>query len=542
MPSGSIASTASDIDDAAHHEGLRDVETFMRMNAISQACWDPNSPRQSSSIARIVGVRASAARLRRLGAVGVAACLLACGPAQVSPSDERNNASAPGVEADTDSHEAMSPDATDTSSESNGRLNTDEHDDVAKQPEVATPPSPPSTPTTMDELLRQASEAQRSKDDARLIEILRALVELAPSHAGLRGYLAGALAQSGDLDSALTGLEAIAELQGVMALESLTYLDQLRAHDPARCKTLEQRLKDNAAPVGKWTTLHELKAYRELAPEGIEYDATRERLLIGSIDQRRIIEIDRKGKVREWVGADQRLLPVLGIRVDAERGLLWVATADESNGASELVSVELESGAVRDRIAAPQTVAAGKRANWHLLNDIAMRRDGGLLITDSDAGCIYEREQGASALAPVLCDPKLEFPNGVVLSDDERLAYVAWAGGIAVVDLETRTWSAIVVPPSVNVTGIDGLYRRGDDLLAVQNGAMLNRVAAFRIAPDGRGVTSQRVLIANPPAERLLTTAALHNADIWLLHFSPWELPHDKWLAPRVLHVKWPVE
>jgi sugar lactone lactonase YvrE len=75
-----------------------------------------------------------------------------------------------------------------------------------------------------------------------------------------------------------------------------------------------------------------------------------------------------------------------------------------------------------------------ERPVLHGLNDIALARDGTVYVTDTTQGSIYRLEPGATQLERWLQDSKMSFPNGLVLSPDDKRLYVAHVEGISMID------------------------------------------------------------------------------------------------------------
>ena len=102
------------------------------------------------------------------------------------------------------------------------------------------------------------------------------------------------------------------------------------------------------------------------------------------------------------------------------------------------------------------------------------------------------RRRDANVLGP----GSLRGPNGITLSADGTHAYVAeYVYGIARVDLAAGSFVPVAVPATIAMIGVDGLYLRGNELVAVQNYAGLDRAAAFRLdesgVPGDRGARSR---------------------------------------------------
>lgn len=133
---------------------------------------------------------------------------------------------------------------------------------------------------------------------------------------------------------------------------------------------------------------------RGLYPEGVEYDAARDRFLLGSIRRGEVVSVSRDGTSTLFV-EDERLRSVVGIRVDSERGRLLVNSADygvaersEPEDRFETAALgiyDLETGAPLQFI----DLSALRPGESNFVNDLAVDRDGNAYVTDSLAAAIY---------------------------------------------------------------------------------------------------------------------------------------------------------
>jgi len=188
--------------------------------------------------------------------------------------------------------------------------------------------------------------------------------------------------------------------------------------------------------------------------------------------------------------------------VDRARGSLWAATEGTLNmrggtardvGRSALRRYDLGSGRLLETLEPPSGPGP------HLFNDLVVDRDGGVFVTDSEEGSIWRRRVGAGRLERLAGPHALEYPNGIALSSDETKLFVAHLAGVAVFDLTTGRTSALPHPESVTLADIDGLYRDGHRLVAIQNGLSPARVALFELTPEEDRVVGVRVLERGHP-------------------------------------------
>ena len=248
----------------------------------------------------------------------------------------------------------------------------------------------------------------------------------------------------------------------------------------------------------------------DLLAEGIAWDAAQRALFVGSIMRGAIFRLPESGRAQLFAGG---LLPVLGLRVDAARGLLWAATNAEpgtaaaadpaTSGRSELVALDLRTGVVRRKL----SLSDGHK---HLLNDVAVGDDGTVYVTDSEAGAVL-RAAGGGDLRTFVPAGALDYPNGIAFA--RARLYVAHSPGlvIAAPDGSTR---AVGVAPGVDPRAVDGLYPCGGGLLGVQSAHRPPRITRFHLDGSGERIIASRLVAKDPDRLPLPTTGALDGADL----------------------------
>jgi sugar lactone lactonase YvrE len=318
-----------------------------------------------------------------------------------------------------------------------------------------------------------------------------------------QGDREGALAALGELDAVgWSFCPADRDMPG------LTELPRYRA----LCARMKQR-----APVVQRATVAFTLADPELAPEGIAYDDAHRALFVGSMAERKIVRIAADGSQRDFATREVGLDSVLGLRVDAAHGLLWAVSDALSNmpgyserdaGRAGLFAFDLETGALRARIAAPPGPS-------HLLNDVAIGPDGSAYVTDTSSGAVDVVRRGETALAAWLPAGTLRYPNGVAC-DGERV-FVAHQTSVAVIGLADGQRRDLAAPPGTTLGSFDGLYVAGDSLFGVQNGFGSTRVVRIDLDAAHQTVLRATVLESGHPALADATTAALVTAERKLL-------------------------
>lgn len=239
-----------------------------------------------------------------------------------------------------------------------------------------------------------------------------------------------------------------------------------------------------------------------LHPEGVAWDARRQRWLISSVRERKILAVDGSGERDLVTSGQDGLDAALAIAVDASRDLLWVASAalpqmqgftSGDAGRSRLFAFELGTGRLRRRVELPGT---GHKS----AGDITVAPDGTVYASDGMSGALYRVERLGADTATLLVLPGqgLRSPQGIVL-DGERLLVADWSRGIHEVNLATGAVRPLDAPDPKALRGIDGFVRIGPrELLGIQNGAASPRVLRLTLTENGAGIAEAQV--ADQPA------------------------------------------
>jgi SMP-30/Gluconolactonase/LRE-like region len=248
---------------------------------------------------------------------------------------------------------------------------------------------------------------------------------------------------------------------------------------------------------------------KDLVPEGLAYDEKQNVFYLSSLNRRKIVKIAPDGKVSDFVAAESyHLLPVLGIRLDPADGSVW-ANSFTDRGKTELLHFS-PLGALLGRYS-PKDDAK------HGFNDLVVRKNGEVIVTDSLSGEVYGFDRDSQAFTPIAMSRQLSYPNGIALSGDDQQLFVADDLGVVHVDLLKKTSADVSPGPRSTLAGIDGLYWRRGGLVAVQNSIGAPRIVAFRLSPDGLRVTQTTVLENRSPLTITPTTGAIKGNDFYFI-------------------------
>lgn len=355
----------------------------------------------------------------------------------------------------------------------------------------------------MAEVRREINAGNATKALA-LIDTLAALVPDHPNIPFLRAHANGLAGRTADARADLTKLLRWDARYARAALRD-TNVAALRP-EFAHVDSLV-RLAERPVALGSvWATLAE----RDLVAEGTAWDPATRSVLVGSLNKHKIVAIAPDGSVTDRVAANvSGLRSVVGIHVDTVRGTLWAASnarfdTPTDSTPSALFAFDARSGAFRSRLAVP-------RAGRHFLNDVTTGADGTVYVTDSE-GFVWYAPPGASALQELTALGRVLAPNGITISPDGRVLFVADVDHIQALEIRSGSTWRVATPDSVNVSGIDGLAFAGGALIA-HHPLSFWRIARYPLDPAWRRIVGRQLLDANTPDGRTSTTGEVVGDD-----------------------------
>jgi sugar lactone lactonase YvrE len=367
-------------------------------------------------------------------------------------------------------------------------------------------------------LNQAAGQAAKAKDYAKLRETLRELKPLLPGNPRIVYNLAASNAVLGDPLAALAGLRNLASMGLIYDFAAdADFSSLLKSREFA---DIVQHINDNRKPVSHSSASFTL-AERDLLPEDIAYDPATRRFFVSSVRQSKIIAVLGATDSRDFAKSDW---PVLALRVDARRRILWAATgwvphcercnkADEDKSA--LLAFDLDSGALRQRIESPVK---------GLLGDMTISRAGEIYVSEGIHGAVLRLPPGANRLERIDVPGEFPSPQTPALSADQKTLYVPdYVRGIAAITLATSRVIWLQPADDIALSGIDGLYLYRGWFLAVQNGTTPARIVRFSL-----DLRKQEVLEANTPELGQPTHGTIVGNTFYFIANSGWDQYDDQ--------------
>jgi sugar lactone lactonase YvrE len=361
-------------------------------------------------------------------------------------------------------------------------------------------------------LNRAAREAVQAKDYAKLRATLQELKPLLPGNPRIAYNLAASEAMLGNREAAIAALGDWSAMGLVYDVGADDDFASLR--DTPEFQKILDRVARSKSPVSHAHAAFPITA-RDILPEDIAYDPKARRFFISSVRKGIILTVGSTGDSREFARSEW---PVLALRIDPGRRLLWATTGYVPHGESvkesdkdktALLAFDLGSGAQKQRIPSPLP---------GLLGDMTIGRSGDLYISEGIHGAVLRLKAGATALERLDTEGDFPSPQTPALSADEKTLYVPdYMRGIAAMQLDTRHVEWLQPAPGIALSGIDGLYVHNNSFVAVQNGTTPPRLIRFSL-----DLHRQEILEANTPGLGEPTHGTFDGDDFYFLANSGW--------------------
>lgn len=262
-------------------------------------------------------------------------------------------------------------------------------------------------------------------------------------------------------------------------------------------------------------------------PEGVEWDAAHSRFLVSSVREHRIASVDpvngRASAFGEGPGS------VLGLHVDPNAHIVWAAWtqfghAFKTNKATGISAWSTDNG---HRIGNWPLPDNDPRVNFGDFTQLDSRT---LIASDSGTGAIWRFDMKTHRYTNVVPAGKFKSPQGLVPGRKAGTIYLAdYPTGLWRVAVKDGNATPLTAPAGVEMRGLDGLYRHGDYLIAVQNGTKTPRILAIRFGNDD-SIVDVRHWLEMPGAE--LDLGTLTRDTFWFVANGQWD-EYDDDLAPR---------
>lgn len=274
-------------------------------------------------------------------------------------------------------------------------------------------------------------------------------------------------------------------------------------------RNLIQRVRRQNPPVHRAHVAFTV-TQNDLFPEGLAVDPATHVFYMGSEYHNKIVRISEAGQVTDFVKEGMYdLMPVGGVHVDPTDHSIWCATDAGTKNRSEIVHFDAR-GILLERYT-PRT------AGPHDLNDLVLRGGNEIYVTDTEGNRVFRFHRESHLFEELNLDRPVFEPNGITVSDDGDLLYIADDLGVIRMDLRTNHAQDVKAAAHDTMAGVDGLYWYDGGLVGVEYGTGAYRVMQWKLSADGREVRSSETLERGTDMVRDPTTGAILDGKFYFM-------------------------
>jgi hypothetical protein len=369
------------------------------------------------------------------------------------------------------------------------------------------------------------ADAEKVRAEIRSLETLLPRI---PDRGATLFLLARRYAHLGDSQKALALLKECVALEAgfVPDPDKLPSLQPLEAN--VKFHELLAQARRGSSSVHKAHVAFTVPA-EDLFPEGLAVDVSNGLFYMGSMHRKKIVKFTLTGRVSDFVKQDvYDLSPVGGVHVDPADHSVWASTDAGVKQRPELLHFNTQ-GKLIERYASP-----GKMP--YDLNDLVLRGEQEIFATDTEGHHVYRFGRGSHRFTNMKLWRPVFYPNGIALSGDCKLLFVADMLGVIRVDLRTDDSADVDPGAHDTLSGIDGLYWYNGELIGVQYGTGEYRLMRWKLSPDGRKVAVSETLEYRTHLTSDPTTGAILDDNFYFIaNTGIYNLENDKIADPAKL-------
>jgi len=379
----------------------------------------------------------------------------------------------------------------------------------------------------MSDWFQRAAEAYAADDHKAWVSALENLHRLRPFNYDFMRQLVMGYALTGKTAEAFNMMLKMQQQGLAVDWDEIDEVESLRQYP--LYGHLRDLMKTAGEPSGETTEMLEIDAEYPM-PEALAHDSATDRIFVGTVrDGLILVRGEQETEFRKFAAPDDTpgLKAVFDLLVDHQRGHLWVATGSTGHyrearisdyGRTALIKLDLESG---DKLGEYRVLPDGQS---HLLGALTLAGDGTIYATDTSAQLIYRLQPGDERPEPFVGNSVFTSLRGIALSEDESRLYVAdYDLGLFFFELdENREGFALGIPETLNLGGIDGLYRSDGYLVAIQNGVTPQRVLRLELDDSGTRVANIATIAKALPEFDNPTYGTVAGDDLLFLAASHW--------------------
>ncbi len=200
---------------------------------------------------------------------------------------------------------------------------------------------------------------------------------------------------------------------------------------------------------------------KDLIPEGIAIDSYSKRLYLNSLKKNKIVTSLLDGTDRSVFleTSGYGYLSGFGMVIKGDTLYALGNSLGRDKNRSILLLLQLSTGNLVDSY----TLDNNGVCYW---NDLTIRNDNEIFITDSESNKIYRIRRPSKTLEVYSDTGEIPNSNGITISENNEYLYLASNKGICIVNVQTKQ---LINKPEIEFFGIDGLKFHENNLYGIVN-------------------------------------------------------------------------
>lgn len=381
----------------------------------------------------------------------------------------------------------------------------------------------PETPTAY---MKLAALYYTQKNYDQFLKVMQKLAEMRPQDPDIQFRLGTAYALKNDKKNAFNTLMELSKL-GVsydISGEDFDYIKGFGLYD-----YIADAFKKNAEPTGDYDPVVQLQTDQSARwiIDGSAWDANSNRLILGSVNLGRVFSADLEtGKVKTLIKADKKngLQSVFGLAVDLKNDRLWL-TSNPTNRFQNEAGITrpalFEFSLKKGRFIKRYELQEDERR--HHFGQLTVDQDGDVFFVDALTRTVFTKQADQSEIQALVHLPKMERISGIAVMPDTAYLYIADADStIYQLNRDNQEVRSLALKAPLVMTGIEGIYARSGQLIAIQSNLSPQRIMRYDLSEDGLKVEGIKTLLSGTPELKKPTTAVIKGEHLVFAANSHW--------------------
>lgn len=375
---------------------------------------------------------------------------------------------------------------------------------------------------TLQEYYNRATAAYENKDYSGYLENIREADKLRPNHPFIVPKVAAAWALNGRKTRSIQKLRQMMLMDATYDFINNPDFESIKGYKGYdKLVALQKRL----ATVEIHDEVYMTIEAAALHPESFVVLEDGE-LLLGSIREKKIVKVDRSGKVSDWL---ETPYAVLGMKVDFKKGHLWVSTAAvpemkgftaTDQGKSVVLQIDIRTAEILQGIAYDEE---------SIIGDLVVDQQDRIWLSNSMTPHLSRTETDTTKYLGAFNRKQFDLSDGyfslqgLTLTDDEEYLYFSdYITGLFRINIKEDNIEKVFAPQTSLLKGIDGLYYYKNTLLAIHNGTKPYRVVQYFLDETGTYIDMERVINRGGESLGEPTLGQVKDGYFYYVANSPW--------------------